>query len=206
MEAGTINGHQHPGTHDARADRPAALDGHAGRHVLRHGAALPGLRRRLSARPRPRLRALLRPAGGRLRRRGAGPRPDSRESHRRRPAHAVALQAAAARRQRAAARPGRRLDAAAARRAPRRRARPRQPLHQERLRQPHLLVQGPRRGRRRQPRARAGHRHHRLRLHRQPGLAPSPPPRPWPGCAATSSCPRVWRRARSSTPASTAPT
>ena len=93
-----------------------------------------------------------------------------------------------------------RADRLAARAGPRVRA-----LHQDRDVEPDPLVQGPGgRGRRRQG-GRAGLRGAGLRVHRQPGRAPRPPPGPRSACRPTSSCPTIWSARRSSPRPPTAP-
>ena len=84
------------------------------------------------------------------------------------PALALALRRLPAARARAARVAADGLDAARARRPPRRAARRGRDLDQERDGEPDALVQGPRRLRRARPRDRARLRHRRVRLDRQP--------------------------------------
>ncbi len=77
-----------------------------------------------------------------------------------------------------AGRPAGRLHAPDPRQEPRQAPRPQQPLHQERLRQPDLVLQGPRRRRRLDQGARVRLQDPRLRLHRQPGQRRLRPRRP----------------------------
>ena len=106
-----------------------------------HSAAPSAARGRLGLRP------LLRTARARLRPRGRPARSDPRE-HRRRPALALALRAAAAGRATGAGAARPRLHAARRRTAAGRRARRRRAVPQARHRQPDALVQGPGRRRR----------------------------------------------------------
>ena len=126
---------------------------------------------RLSARRALRLRALLRPARGRLRAR-AGVDADALRRRIQAGPHTIwryrdflPLEGAAAARTDAAGR----LHAAAARRPARRAPRPARAVGQERRREPDALVQGPRRrGRARRARSELGFEVARVRLDRQP--------------------------------------
>lgn len=136
----------------------------------RHRAELPGVRPQGSARTGLRLRRVFRPPRDRLRLLGLRRR-RAAQADRSRPREHLALRPPAARpgRRRDQAEHQPRLDQARPGRQPRPRAgRHRRPVRQGRLRQPHALLQGPRRrpGHRGRPRLRL--HHPVLLLHRQP--------------------------------------
>ena len=171
-----------------------------------HQADLQGVRRGLCARGALRVRPLLRPARGRLRARHRRRR-SRPPAHPGRPAEHLALSRLPAVGGPAAAhadRPARRLHAADPRRPAGRAPGDPRGVGQERRRQPHPLVQGPRRLGGQHPCARAGLRR------RWPAPRPAtwptrlPPTAPRWACDATSSSPPTSRSRRSSPPASTA--
>ena len=126
------------------------------------------MRQRQPAGTDQRLRLLLRPHGGRLRLRRHARRRHARVDLGWAALH-LALRGAAAGRTRAPHRPAGRLHPPAAGRQPGPRARHARTVDQERHDEPHLVVQGPRRGRGQQPRPPVRLRDAGLRLDRQPG-------------------------------------